>query len=157
MTESNTAKLGPCCFSGYCLPNYEDKGEMKTIAGESCYVCKPKGSNDSNVIVIAPDVFSIYTNSKAYTDRLAQDGNCTALIVDYFNGTPIPSATMQPMFALMQLDRKKLGLLVWLWKMIVGVIFMLPIMIPFVIRHGKWPKKRESLENVLNELVVKGI
>eukprot|EP00197_Chlamydomonas_leiostraca_P002407 CAMPEP_0202859258 /NCGR_PEP_ID=MMETSP1391-20130828/1452_1 /ASSEMBLY_ACC=CAM_ASM_000867 /TAXON_ID=1034604 /ORGANISM="Chlamydomonas leiostraca, Strain SAG 11-49" /LENGTH=404 /DNA_ID=CAMNT_0049538279 /DNA_START=42 /DNA_END=1256 /DNA_ORIENTATION=+ len=95
--------MRPCCMMGHVSDGVA-RGSFQSIGGVDCYVSKPKASNGA-AIVIAPDIFGAqFINTQLIADRMA-DAGFTAVIVDYFDGSPLPTWVME---CLLELSRPEL-------------------------------------------------
>jgi len=155
-----SASLGACCFSGYVKTHLNARGEMRKIGGDSCYIT-PANGQSPNVILLVPDVFGVYPNSKLYADRLNEETGSTVVVVDFFNGPGVPLSTMALMARAMPSkgfwhDRSFFG---GLWNMISSLasflLFATPSFLLFMWRHGRnLEPKHVVVENLLSGLVV---
>jgi len=129
------------------------------VGGENCYITTGT-SNPSSVILLLPDVFGIYANSKAYADRLNDVTGCTVVVADLFGGEGkgFPSSMMLLMGRLHAKEGwfENRSFFSGLWLLIStigGLIMHLPLVLVFLLKNGKFEKKFPLIDALLAGLV----
>jgi dienelactone hydrolase len=158
--KTEMASFGACCFSGF-VKTHNAKGELRKIGGESCYITPPNG-NSADVILLCPDIFGIYPNSKLYADRLHEETGCTVVVAEFFGGGPGVSLDVMLLMARVMggegyFFRNK-SFFAGLWDMITtyaAFFSYVPSMISFMWRNGRnLEPKFVYVDNLLSGLVV---
>jgi len=149
--------LATCCLTGHPLVA-PPKGKIETISGLPCYVV---GEENSDAIVIGPDVFALAPHLKTLSDSFASLG-FSVYAVDYFNGGGLPPILLEKLLPIFSTPEpgvkpppksfvsKAYTVLLLVWCLISHIFHI----VPFLWNHGKtsYTKKIATLTDIAKTL-----